>query len=397
MNKKNASVQRPADISIIRAEKILLIITVLFIMTFQAVNAQEFETPGSEFSVRDLLEIQKRTPKSDTYYLMALSEARKNNIEAAEKAIKTGLQINPRNTRLMNLKAALLARQGRLAEARSLFITVLQLDPEDRYARTSLASVERILQPERRALPVLTRQNTPTKENAPQAPVTLKPAPTEKKVLEASYFAEIKDKQDCYHSMSSIKRAQTAFVKANPARKDEFSLTTLVSEKLLTAVPVCPNGGSYSWKTDDVACSTHGTSAEAGAEVSNVFNEFNNGMRSKLSRNYLDALKSFEQVVILYPRWAEAHFQLADTLFRLGETDPAINALRNCLKYDSDNLDAQLLLANLYFKKGQKDAALKILDSVTEKHRGTVYGLAARSVATSIRSGRNYYQIFPPN
>jgi len=375
----------------------MFLAVVFTVMIFGHIQAQEFQTPGSEVSVRDLLEGHKRAPKSDTYYLMALSEARKNNIEAAEKAIKTGLQINPRNTRLMNLKAALLSRQGRLAEARSLFITVLQLDPEDRYARTSLNSVERMLQPERRALPVLTKAATPTAKDAPEAPVTVKPAPTVQKVLEASYFVEIKDKQDCYHNMSSIKRAQTAFIKANPARKEEFALTTLVSDKLLTAVPVCPNGGTYSWKTDDVTCSTHGTSAEAGAEVTNVFNEFNNGMKSKLSRNYLDALKSFEQVVILYPRWAEAHFQLADTLFRLGETDTAINALRNCLRYDAGNLDAKLLLANLYFKKGQKDAALKILDEVSEKHRGTVYGLSARSVASSIRSGRNYYQIFPPN
>ena len=363
----------------------------------QCIQAQDFQTPDSEVTVRDLLEGHKRAPKSDTYYLMALSEARKNNIEAAEKAIKTGLQLNPRNTRLMNLKAALLARQGRLAEARSLFITVLQLDPEDRYARTSLSSVERILQPERRSLPVLTRQLPTEAKDAPEAPVLNKPAPAEQKMLEASYFVEIKDKQDCYHNMSAVKRAQTSFIKDNPARKSEFSMNTLVAEKFLTASPVCPNGGTYSWKNDDVECSKHGTSSEAGAEVTNVFTEFNRGMRSKLSRNYLDALKSFEQVVILYPRWAEAHFQLADTLFRLGETDPAINALRNCLKYDAGNLDARLLLANLYFKKGQKSAALNILDDVTEKHRGTVYGLAARSVAASIRSGRNYYQIFPPN
>jgi tetratricopeptide (TPR) repeat protein len=118
---------------------------------------------------------------------------------------------------------------------------------------------------------------------------------------------------------------------------------------------------------------------------------------SKLSRNYLDALRSFEQVVVLYPRWAEAHFQLGDTLFRLGETDTAITALRNCLKHQPGNTDAQLLLANLYFKKGQKDAALKLLDEVSAKQKGTVYGLAARSIASSIRSGRNYYQIFPPN
>lgn len=375
-----------------------IVTAVLFVMALcSASNAQDFQPPGSEITVRDLLEGHKRAPRSDTYYLMALSEARKNNIEEAEKAIQTGLQLNPRNTRLMNLKAALLARQGRLAEARSIFITVLQLDPEDRYARTSLNSVERTLQPERRALPLLTRQSQPTAKDAPEAPVMVKPAPTEKKVLEASYFIEIKDKQECYHSMSSIKRAQTSFIGANPARKSEFSLTTLVAEKFLTAVPVCPNAGEYSWKSDDVECSKHGSSSSAGAEVTNVFSEFNNGMRSKLSRNYLDALKSFEQVVILYPRWAEAHFQLADTLFRLGETDPAVSSLRNCLKYEPGNLDARLLLANLYFKKGQKDAALQILDDVTEKHRGTVYGLAARSVAASIRSGRNYYQIFPPN
>ena len=211
----------------------MFLAVVFTVMIFGHIQAQEFQTPGSEVSVRDLLEGHKRAPKSDTYYLMALSEARKNNIEAAEKAIKTGLQINPRNTRLMNLKAALLSRQGRLAEARSLFITVLQLDPEDRYARTSLNSVERMLQPERRALPVLTKAATPTAKDAPEAPVTVKPAPTVQKVLEASYFVEIKDKQDCYHNMSSIKRAQTAFIKANPARKEEFALTTLVSDKLL--------------------------------------------------------------------------------------------------------------------------------------------------------------------
>ncbi|HQB82408.1 MAG TPA: tetratricopeptide repeat protein, partial [Candidatus Rifleibacterium sp.] len=116
--------------------------------------AQEFQTPGSEVSVRDLLEGHKRAPKSDTYYLMALSEARKGNIEAAEKAIRTGLQINPRNTRLMNLKGALLTRQGKLTEARTLFLTVLQLDPEDDYANTSLRSVERTLQPARKIQPM---------------------------------------------------------------------------------------------------------------------------------------------------------------------------------------------------------------------------------------------------
>ena len=54
-------------------------------------------------------------------------------------------------------------------------------------------------------------------------------------------------------------------------------------------------------------------------------------------------------------------------------------------------------MANLYFKKGQKQAALTILDKISNSQKGTVYGLSARSVAKSIRSGRSYYEIFPPN
>ncbi len=360
-------------------------------------SAQDFRPPTSEVSVRDLLEGQKRAPKADTYYLMALSDTRKGNIEGAQKAIRTGLQINPRNTRLINLQGAILARQGRLAEARRMFLNVLQLDPEDKYARASLQAVERQLQPKRQVMPVIKPVIEAAATEAPTAPVMVKTQPVEQKILEASYFLEVKDKQTCFHGMSAIKRGQDRFKQDNPNSKEEFTVKNLVAGNYLTAAPICPNGGTYSMQDDKIVCSIHGKIDELGAEVANVFNEFNVGMRAKLSRNYLDALRSFEQVVLLYPRWAEAHFQLGDTLFRLGETDPAIATLRNCLKHEPENLDAQLLLANLYFKKGQKDAALSILDKVTAKHKGTVYSLAARSIASSIRSGRNYYQIFPPN
>lgn len=360
-------------------------------------SAQFSDDTKSDVSVRDLLEGHKRSPKADTYYLMALAEARKNNIEAAEKAITTGLSINPRNTRLIGLKGAIRARQGRLAEARRLFLNVLQLDPEDRYAEASLRSVERILQPQRNQ-PTVTNPKPQGKpqESSPAAPVLVKSVEVEKKVLESSYFDQIKNKQQCYYAMASLKRAYESYLASSPKSKD-FSPTTLVSSGFLTSIPLCPASGNYSYADADVSCTIHGRQSEVGAEVTTVFTDFNRGMRAKLSRNYLDALKAFEQVVILYPRWAEAHYQLADTLFRLGETDPAIVSLRNCLKYQPDNLDAQLLLANLYFKKGQKNPALEILDRLAEKNKGSVYGLSARSIAGSIRSGRNYYQIFPPN
>ncbi len=352
----------------------------------------------SKVTVRDLLEGHERAPRSDTYYLLALADARKQNYEEAEKSIRTGLQINPRNTKLMNLRGAIYSRKGRLAEARRIFLTVLQLNPDDKYAQASLTSIEKQLQPKRNSIIVTQKAVANSRPIQPDSPVeVVNIAPAEKKVLEASYFKSIKKKQRCYYSMASIARAQDLFIKAHPDRKTEFAIEELVKMGLLPSAPLCPEGGSYSLDGKEVVCSKHGKQSVLGSEVQTVFVDFNMGMKAKLSRNYLEALKAFEQVVVLYPRWSEAHFQLADTLFRLGETDPAILELRQCLKIDSENLDAKLLLANLYFKKGQKQSALELLDGVATKESGTVYGLAARSIAKSIRLGRNYYQIFPPN
>lgn len=360
--------------------------------------AIEFNTPTSDTSVRDLLENQRKAPKSDTYYLMALSAARKNDLENANKSIATGLSIDPRNIKLLNLKAALLARQGKLAPARQIFLAVLQMDPKNEYANKSLEAIEASMQPKRNQITSFVNTNKSFKGDAgaPVAPIELKPI-NEKKVLTASYFQELKHKQDCSHNMSLIQNAQLNKQSKKAKEKSDFSLTDLVKDGFLTSAPICPRNGIYSWKNNEVCCSKHGGFSALDAEVTSVFKEYNTGLRAKLSHNYLDALKAFEQVVLLYPLWAEAHYQMADTLFRLGETDSAIGSLRTCLKHDAENLDAQLLLANLYFKKGQKQAALNILDKISANQKGTVYGLSARSVASSIRSGRNYYQIFPPN
>lgn len=352
----------------------------------------------SNVSVRQLLENYERNPKAETYYLMALAEAQKNNIKEAEKAIKTGLSINPRSVRLLNLKAAIKGRQGQLVAARRIFLGVLQLDPENEFAQTSLTSIEKQLQPQRNRLPVLKRSTADTADSSPDTPLkkTVKKPESEQKILKSSYFEEVKDKQKCHYAMTVIDRAYKRYLASDPADK-EFSLNELIDKNYLTSKPICPNGGQYSYSNSDVVCSIHGSKTDLGGEVTTIFTDYNRGIKAKLGHNYLDALKAFEQVVILYPRWAEAHYQLGDTLFRLGETEAAMVSLRNCLKYDSDNLDAKLLLANLYFKVGQKSASLNILDEIIKNQKGTVYSLSAKSIAKSIRSGRNYYQVFPPN
>lgn len=363
-------------------------------------NGQDFQVPRSQVTVRDLLENAQKSPKSDTYYLIALSAARKNDIETANKAIATGLNINPNNFRLLNLKGALLAKQGQLLQARQIFQSVLNIRPGDEYANNCIKLIDESLKNKQNTTikPLINTKSSYTgPTDAPISPISQSSNSNSGKLLSATYFEELKHKQECSHGMSLIKIAYEKQIEKNPKGKNTFSLTSLVNDRLLTFSPVCPRGGFYTWNGKDIHCSKHGNFIELDAEVTNVFKEYNTGLRAKLSRNYLEALKAFEQVVILYPLWAEAHFQLGDTLFRLGEIDPAINSLRTCLKHDPNNLDAQLLLANLYFKKGQKDAALNILDKISKENNGTVYGFSARSVAKSIRSGRSYYEIFPPN
>jgi len=356
-------------------------------------------------SVRDIMTGSQARPRADTYYLMGLQAARKGEDQDALRAVETGLTIEPQNLKLRNLRAALWARTGRRGEAIAEFRRILAAAPDDTYAKESL----RALLP-RPVAPLTTRQiKKPVRETAPTAPVVVQTAGNKRnkgkdtgtaspsRLLDSGYFEQARQKQQCEQVMASIKRAQDAYVQEHKDAKGKFDPKVLIDAKLLTAAPSCPESGSFEWTGDGPACSKHGTFATVQAEVKTVFADFNRAMQAKLGRNYPEALKGFEQVVIAYPRWSEAHFQLGDTLFRTGEDRQAIDRLRTCLQLDPGNPDASLLLANLYFKIGHKEVALKLLDSVVKKLPGTVYGLAARSIAGSIRAGRNYYQIFPPN
>lgn len=372
---------------------------ILSLIPFTNLYSQDFVK--SNTSVRDILEGHQTVP-ADTYYLIAMAAAKKNNINEAYKAIETGLNLNSTNTKLLNLKAALLARQGNLIQARKIFMLVLNLEPNNEYAKQSLSAVEHLIQPVRHNVDqVIQKPVQSNTSEAPASPITPKSEISEikqeEKLLEAEYFIDVKSKQECYHNMSLIKRAVDSKKNKDTKVKDvDLTPEKLVNEHLLVSIPVCPKSGLYEYKNNDVICKFHGPLTALGVEVTNIYSEFNKGMRAKQGRNYLDALKSFEQVVILYPRWGEAHFQLGDTLFRLGETDASISEIRESIKYDPKNIDAELLLANLYFKKGMKTAALNILDKVSASHKGSIYSYSARSIAKSIRSGRSYYEIFPP-
>ena len=140
----------------------------------------------------------------------------------------------------------MLAKQGHLVQARQIFVTVLNIEPGDDYARNCLSLIENSIQSKQNSLKSLVNTKSNFKTDAPISPVENRPESVEKP-LTAVYFEELKHKQDCSHSMSLIKMAQDSFISKNPKNKSDFSLTNLVKDKYLTSAPVCPKGGIYSW------------------------------------------------------------------------------------------------------------------------------------------------------
>lgn len=351
----------------------------------------------SSESVQDVLKGSKNQPKSDTYYLLALDYAKRGAMDAAMMTIGRGLSLEPGNTKLMNLKAAMWARAGKTLEAVAEFRRVLAISPENSYARDALFA---LIGPEKPAPKILPSAKPPTKALPPGGPKTASDsasvATSPARLLEPSYFEKMNTKQRCFFSLAAMKRAQESREKSKPETKGKFDLDALVEEKLLPSKPVCPEAGSYSWKGENPTCSKHGDLGALESEVKTIFSDYNQGMKAKFGRNYPEARTAFKRVLMMYPKWSEAFYQLADTCFRMGEDKEAIASLRSCLEIEEKNNDAKLLLANLYFKTGLKDSALKILDSVEKNSAGTVHGLSAKSLGKAIRSGKNYYQIFPP-
>ncbi|MBF0409149.1 MAG: tetratricopeptide repeat protein [Candidatus Riflebacteria bacterium] len=347
-------------------------------------------------TIQELLAAPQSKPKANTYYLLALSQAQKGNNRLALTTVERGLQIEPENISLLKLRGGIFARTGNEAEAVKDFQKVIELDPYDDYAVKSL----KLLQPKiaytaPRVIPPKQSSESPVSTPEGQNSSVKKDTP-EKKILESSYFETIRIKQKCFFGLSALKRAYESLVQEKPDEKGKLNINTMIEKKYLSASPICPEAGELSIQGDVPACSKHGSFNTLESEVTMVFSDFNKGMQAKFGRVLVEAQKSFEQVIVQYPKWAEARYQLADTYFRQGMDENAILEVRKCLDIDPKNIDAKMLLANLYFKTGKKEAALNILEQVQKSNGDNVYGLSARSLTSAIKSGRLYYQIFPP-
>ena len=93
------------------------------------------------------------------------------------------------------------------------------------------------------------------------------------------------------------------------------------------------------------------------------------GLALDRAGNRSDALVAFRQSVQANPKSAEAHFGVGKTALPLGYTNEAVEELKEVLKLDPGNLQAQRLLAQAYGRMGDQANAAKYTSAKVENEK----------------------------
>lgn len=373
-----------------------LLILLLFSHNPAAIAASGYSPLRDYNTAGDILLHSEKQSKSDSYYLLALQEIKKNNPLRAFNSINAGLRENKYDIRLLRLRGFLFARSGKLKEAYADFSRILLLSPEDEYSTFALREVKTAIDNAQSSIELLytppeEQKNRKVKDKAPKVDETSEKTP--EKILTSSYFDNMRDKQQCLHNMDTLQRAYENYKKTNSNKP--FSIKDMMLSSALKFEPLCPNRGNYTWTKNQIECSVHGKEKPLRGEVTTIFGDFNKALQQKQRKNYLEAEKLFKQALIFYPRWPELYYQLGDTYFKMGRLQEAITHLEKALSMAPDNLDIQMLLAHAHFKQGSRAAALAHLDKIIKENKSVIHSMSAKSIARKIREGKSYEAVFP--
>jgi tetratricopeptide (TPR) repeat protein len=77
-----------------------------------------------------------------------------------------------------------------------------------------------------------------------------------------------------------------------------------------------------------------------------------------------EARKIYEDILTKYPTVHQMHHMIARTYAFEGNSDKAIEHLRIAIEKEPDNVEVQMLLGDLLMEKGQREEALKLLNSI---------------------------------
>ncbi|MCR5289798.1 MAG: tetratricopeptide repeat protein [Treponema sp.] len=79
---------------------------------------------------------------SDTYNEISICYMEQQNFKDAQKSLQNALSLEPESVKIISNLGYLALKQGKIAEAQKYFLTVLELDPNDKIAREELEKLE---------------------------------------------------------------------------------------------------------------------------------------------------------------------------------------------------------------------------------------------------------------
>ncbi|HKG05919.1 MAG TPA: tetratricopeptide repeat protein [Pedobacter sp.] len=91
---------------------------------------------------------------------------------------------------------------------------------------------------------------------------------------------------------------------------------------------------------------------------------FFEGLREKLNENYAKAGESFTKILVLDPNHAAANYEVAVINFRQNKLLEAEIAIKKATVLDTDNLWYWRMLAELYKRKGDMDALVRVFNQM---------------------------------
>jgi tetratricopeptide (TPR) repeat protein len=86
-----------------------------------------------------------------------------------------------------------------------------------------------------------------------------------------------------------------------------------------------------------------------------------------------EALDHFRKATVIYPRYAEAYYNIGDALLRLGRIDDAIAVLNQSLAINPNTVQAHNNLGNAFLQKGRVDDAIAQFQAAVQINPGYAY------------------------
>lgn len=119
----------------------------------------------------------------------------------------------------------------------------------------------------------------------------------------------------------------------------------------------------------------------------------NFAIESQKKGNEIEALKYFQEALILNPKSVDAYFNVGNLFLNKGEIGKAIKAFSKILEIDPCHTEASISLSVIYNDIGKYDEAKKIFENASERVRNQTTGEAIGDTHLSKKFAHKHFEI----